>query len=140
MREERNDHSCNLHSQSSNSEHQQLRLMSAHHPTEASQQTTRLVGFLSIYLGNDSFHQDIYVCSVSAAHNVSAKDKWLAFISTTAETDNHEAELQAAFNLIGPVEEKFIYAQDVFHPKTDQPAGDNVRFAIFESTFFICQV
>merc|ERR1712106_581131 len=69
---------------------------------------------------------DIYVCSVSAAHNVSAKDKWLAFISTTAETDNHEAELQAAFNLIGPVEEKFIYAQDVFHPKTDQPAGDNI--------------
>jgi len=69
---------------------------------------------------------DIYVCSVSAAHNVSAKDKWLAFISTTAETNNHEAELQAAFNLIGPVEEKFIYAQDVFHPKADQPAGDNI--------------
>ena len=70
---------------------------------------------------------DIYVCSVSAAHNVSAKDKWLAFISTTAETANHEQELQAAFNLIGPVEEKFIYAQDVYHPKADQPSGDNVR-------------
>ena len=71
---------------------------------------------------------DIYVCSVSAAHNVSAKDKWLAFISTTAETANHEAELEAAFKLIGPVEEKFIYAQDVYHPKAGQPAGDNVRF------------
>merc|ERR1712080_650738 len=30
---------------------------------------------------------DIYVCCVSAAHNVSAKDKWLAMISTTAETN-----------------------------------------------------
>ena len=77
-----------------------------------------------------SWHfSDIYVCSVSAAHNVSAKDKWLAFISTTAETANHEAELEAAFKLIGPVEEKFIYAQDVYHPKPGQPAGDNVSLS-----------
>jgi Rab GDP dissociation inhibitor len=68
---------------------------------------------------------DIYVCSVSAAHNVSSKDKWLAFISTTAETNDHEKELAPAFNLIGPVEEKFIYAQEVFHPKDGQPA-DNI--------------
>ena len=82
---------------------------------------------------NDFFCEtflDIYVCSVSAAHNVSAKDKWLAFISTTAETANHEAELEAAFKLIGPVEEKFIYAQDVYHPKAGQPAGDNVSFHV----------
>jgi len=69
---------------------------------------------------------DIYVCSVSSAHNVSAKDKWLAFISTTAETTNHEAELQPAFNLIGPIEEKFIYAQDVYHPKADQDTADQI--------------
>jgi len=72
------------------------------------------------------FDLDIYVCSVSAAHNVSAKDKWLAFISTTAETNDHEKELAPAFNLIGPVEEKFIYAQDVLHPKEGTPT-DNVR-------------
>ena len=74
---------------------------------------------------------DIYVCSVSAAHNVSSKDKWLAFISTTAETNDHEKELAPAFNLIGPVEEKFIYAQEVFHPKDGQPA-DNVSTSSFE--------
>ena len=69
---------------------------------------------------------DIYVCSVSAAHNVSAQNKWLAFISTTAETANHEAELQPAFNLIGPIEEKFIYAQEVYHPKDSAQPTDNV--------------
>ena len=74
---------------------------------------------------------DIYVCSVSAAHNVSAKDKWLAFISTTAETNDHEKELAPAFNLIGPVEEKFIYAQEVFHPKEGVPA-DNVSLTFWQ--------
>merc|ERR1719284_623936 len=69
---------------------------------------------------------DIYVCSVSAAHNVSAQNKWLAFISTTAETANHEAELQPAFNLIGPIEEKFIYAQEVYHPKDSAQPTDNI--------------
>lgn len=70
------------------------------------------------------------MCSVSAAHNVSAQNKWLAFISTTAETANHEAELQPAFNLIGPIEEKFIYAQEVYHPKDSAQPTDNV------STFY----
>merc|ERR1712157_591340 len=44
---------------------------------------------------------DIYICSVSAAHNVSAKDKWLAFVSTTAETNNPQAELEGAFKFLG---------------------------------------
>jgi len=68
---------------------------------------------------------DIYICSVSAAHNVSAKDKWLAFVSTTAETNNPQAELEGAFKFLGPVDKKFIYVQDVFQPKADNPA-DNI--------------
>ncbi len=36
---------------------------------------------------------DIYVFSCSASHNVVPKDKWLAFVSTTVETSNPEAEL-----------------------------------------------
>ena len=36
---------------------------------------------------------DIYVFSSSFAHNVVPKDKWLAFVSTTVETSNPEAEL-----------------------------------------------
>lgn len=36
---------------------------------------------------------DIYVFCCSHAHNVVPKDKWLAFVSTTVETSNPEAEL-----------------------------------------------
>jgi len=68
---------------------------------------------------------DIYICSVSAAHNVSAKDKWLAFVSTTAETNNPQAELEGAFKFLGPIDKKFLYVQDVFQPKADNPA-DNI--------------
>lgn len=68
---------------------------------------------------------DIYICSVSAAHNVSSKGKWLAFVSTTAETNDPKSELEVAFKFLGPVEKKFIYTQDVFHPKDGLPA-DNI--------------
>ena len=36
---------------------------------------------------------DIYVFSSSFTHSVVPKDKWLAFVSTTVETSNPEAEL-----------------------------------------------
>lgn len=68
---------------------------------------------------------DIYICSVSAAHNVSPKGKWLAFVSTTAETEKPHSELERAFQLLGSIEKKFVYTQDVFHPKADSPA-DNI--------------
>ncbi len=38
---------------------------------------------------------DMYVSCCSSAHNVCARDKWLAFVSTTVETANPEAELAA---------------------------------------------
>ena len=44
-----------------------------------------------------------------------------------AETNNPQAELEGAFKFLGPVDKKFIYVQDVFQPKADNPA-DNVRF------------
>ena len=36
---------------------------------------------------------DIYVFCCSAEHNVAAKGKWLAFVSTTVETSQPEKEL-----------------------------------------------
>ena len=77
-------------------------------------------------LTNDPINLDIYICSVSSAHNVAPKGKWLAFISTTAETANPQGELEAAFAKLGTIEKKFVYTQDVFHPKADL-AADNVR-------------
>jgi len=59
---------------------------------------------------------DIYVFCCSYAHNVAPNGKWLAFVSTTVETTNPEAELAAGMALLGPVDEKFIMVQDVHEP------------------------
>jgi Rab GDP dissociation inhibitor len=57
-------------------------------------------------------------CS-SYAHNVCANGKWIAFVSTTVETANPEAELAPGLALLGPIEEKFIEVQDVYEPVAD---------------------
>ncbi|KAG2487175.1 hypothetical protein HYH03_014155 [Edaphochlamys debaryana] len=62
---------------------------------------------------------DMYVFCCSYAHNVASKDKWLAFVSTTMETSNPEAELSAGMALLGPVEEKFIEVRDICEPLED---------------------
>lgn len=43
---------------------------------------------------------------VSSAHNVCAKGKFIAMVSTTVETSNPEAELKPGLDLLGPVDEK----------------------------------
>jgi Rab GDP dissociation inhibitor len=51
---------------------------------------------------------DIYIMMVSDVHSVSKKGNYIAIISTTVETQNPEEEIKLAFDLIGPVKEKFI--------------------------------
>lgn len=62
---------------------------------------------------------DIYVCVVSYAHNVAAKNYYIAIASTTVETTNPEEELQPALELLGPVIEKFVKVSDVLVPTDD---------------------
>lgn len=62
---------------------------------------------------------DIYVCVVSYAHNVAAKNYYIAIASTTVETANPEDELQPALELLGPVIEKFVKVSDVLVPTDD---------------------
>lgn len=62
---------------------------------------------------------DIYVCVVSYAHNVAAKNYYIAIASTTVETANPEEELQPALELLGPVIEKFVKVSDVLVPTDD---------------------
>uniref|UniRef100_A0A7S0WVJ5 Guanosine nucleotide diphosphate dissociation inhibitor n=1 Tax=Chlamydomonas leiostraca TaxID=1034604 RepID=A0A7S0WVJ5_9CHLO len=62
---------------------------------------------------------DMYVFCCSFAHNVAANGKWLAFVSTTVETANPEAELAPGLALLGPVDEKFVEVRDVFEPVED---------------------
>jgi Rab GDP dissociation inhibitor len=51
---------------------------------------------------------------VSDTHKVAAKGKYLAMVSTTVETPNPEEELKPALNLLGEIDEKFVFVTDLF--------------------------
>jgi len=68
---------------------------------------------------------DIYISCVSFEHNVAPKGKYIAIVSTTVESSNPQAELQAGISLLGPVEESFFWVSDVFEP-TDDGTKDKV--------------
>lgn len=70
------------------------------------------------------------------------KGKFIAFVSTEAETDNPETELKPGVNLLGPTDELFYDTYDRFEP-TNDPSSDNCYvstvscyFAFFVSLFF----
>lgn len=62
---------------------------------------------------------DMYVFCCSYQHNVAPNGKWIAFVSTTREGDNLEAELAPGLALLGPVDEKFVSVSDVYEPLED---------------------
>ncbi|KAK9453797.1 GDP dissociation inhibitor [Dipodascopsis uninucleata] len=62
---------------------------------------------------------DIYIAMVSAAHNVSLKDHYLAIVSTIVETSNPLAEITPGLHLLGPILEKFIGIADLLEPIED---------------------
>ncbi|KAK9474857.1 GDP dissociation inhibitor [Dipodascopsis tothii] len=62
---------------------------------------------------------DIYIACVSAAHNVSAKDHYIAMVSTVIETSNPLAEITPGIRLLGTVIEKFIGVDDIYEPMED---------------------
>ena len=62
---------------------------------------------------------DIYICLVSDTHKVASKGKYLAMISTTVETSQPEDELKPALDLLGKIDEKFLFVHDLFEPLDD---------------------
>ncbi len=56
---------------------------------------------------------DIYIMMVSTVHSVCGKNYYIAIISTTIETPNPEAEIEIAFEMIGPVKEKFLKVREM---------------------------
>ena len=62
---------------------------------------------------------DMYVFGCSWAHNVCAKGKYLAFVSTTVETANPHLEIEPGLRLLGHIDEKFIHVSDVMVPVGD---------------------
>ncbi|KAK9666628.1 hypothetical protein RND81_14G199300 [Saponaria officinalis] len=67
---------------------------------------------------------DMYLFCCSYTHNVAAKGKYIAFVTTEAETDQPETELKRGIDLLGPVDEIFYDAYDRYEPIND-PAADN---------------
>lgn len=65
-----------------------------------------------------------YVFCCSYAHNVAPKGKFIAFVSTEAETDKPEIELKPGIDLLGPVEETFFDIYDRYEP-TNTADEDN---------------
>lgn len=71
---------------------------------------------------------DMYVFCTSYAHNVAAKGKYIATVSTTVETANPEAELAPGLALLGQIDVKFVQVSDVFEP-TNNPAEDGCHIS-----------
>ena len=59
------------------------------------------------------------MASVSAAHNVCAKDYFVAIVSTIVETDNPEKECEPGLALLGPIQERFVDIKDLYEPIAD---------------------
>eukprot|EP00245_Coleochaete_scutata_P010245 TRINITY_DN3554_c0_g1_i1.p1 TRINITY_DN3554_c0_g1~~TRINITY_DN3554_c0_g1_i1.p1 ORF type:complete len:464 (-),score=113.88 TRINITY_DN3554_c0_g1_i1:629-2020(-) len=62
---------------------------------------------------------DMYVFCSSYMHNVAPKGKYIAFVSTEAETDKPEEELAPGLALLGPVDEQFFDVYDRYEPVND---------------------
>ncbi|PRQ24316.1 putative GDP dissociation inhibitor, FAD/NAD(P)-binding domain-containing protein [Rosa chinensis] len=67
---------------------------------------------------------DMYLFCCSYAHNVAPKGKFIAFVSTIAETDNPEVELKSGIDLLGPIDEIFYDSYDRYIPNNDHE-GDS---------------
>ena len=59
---------------------------------------------------------------VSSGHAVCARGLHIAIVSTTVETENPEAEIQPALELLGPVLEMFVSVSDIHEPINDAAA------------------
>lgn len=71
---------------------------------------------------------------VSWAHCIAAKDKYVAIVSTVAETANPEKELEPAYKLLGPILEKFVDVSDIHVPVDDGVADQVFVSASYDPT------
>jgi len=74
---------------------------------------------------------DIYVMMVSWAHNIAAKDKYVAIVSTVVETQNPEQEIEPALKLLGPILEKFVSVSEF-----RQPVDDGSQDGVYVTTSY----
>eukprot|EP00406_Dinophysis_acuminata_P004798 CAMPEP_0179230836 /NCGR_PEP_ID=MMETSP0797-20121207/11036_1 /TAXON_ID=47934 /ORGANISM="Dinophysis acuminata, Strain DAEP01" /LENGTH=457 /DNA_ID=CAMNT_0020937911 /DNA_START=111 /DNA_END=1484 /DNA_ORIENTATION=- len=68
---------------------------------------------------------DVYVMMVSWAHQIAAKDKYVAIVSTIVETNDPKKEIEPAIKLLGPILERFDKISEYRVP-TDDGTKDQV--------------
>jgi Rab GDP dissociation inhibitor len=70
---------------------------------------------------------DVYIAMVSSAHNVCPKGYYIAIVSTIAEKDaNHHLELEAGFERLGEIEEKFMGPPIPIYEPLESGEKDNI--------------
>lgn len=81
------------------------------------------------------FNRYLFCCSYS--HNVVPKWKFIAFVSTEAETDHPDIELKPGIDLLGRVDELFFDTYDGYEP-VNEPSLDNCFISTVSLTDIIC--
>ena len=78
----------------------------------------------------DVFDRYVFCCSYS--HNVAPRGKFIAFVTTEAETDNPKAELKPGIDLLGAVDEIFFDTYDRYEP-ANESSRDNCFISMVSS-------
>ncbi|KAA6370524.1 MAG: putative Rab GDP dissociation inhibitor alpha, partial [Streblomastix strix] len=79
---------------------------------------------------------DIYLSFLSSLHQVCPKGKYLAFISTTVETNAPQRELDPAFDMLKPIDEIFFRVSDVYAPIQSGKSGIHISNSIDATSHF----
>ncbi|CAB4289812.1 unnamed protein product [Prunus armeniaca] len=77
---------------------------------------------------------DMYLFCCSYAHNVAPKGKFIAFVSTEAETDDPQVELKPGIDLLGPLDEIFYDTYDRYVPTNDHQADSCYISSSYDAT------
>jgi len=77
---------------------------------------------------------DVYVMMTSWAHCIAAKDKYVAIVSTVAETADPETEIKPALALLGPILESFTQVSEIRFPVDDGVADQVFVSSTYDPT------
>ena len=77
---------------------------------------------------------DIYISVVSDTHKVASKGKYVAMVSTRVETLCPQDELEPALELLGEIDEKFVFVNDMFEP-VDDGSDSKVKYSVCPCRF-----
>jgi len=95
---------------------------------------------LLYWLFSDVHRYCRYLFCCSYAHNVAPKGKFIAFVTTEAETEHPEVELKPGIDLLGPVDEIFYDMYDRFEPCNDHEAdGCFISTVSIEYNLMFCK-